>query len=237
MNTKLHKKVLVAEGTMRFEFEKPAEFSYKAGQSIDLMISNPPETDAEGNMRAFSLSSSPADSFFAITTRLRDTAFKRVLKNLPEGAPLTFEGPFGDLTLHENVARPAVMLAGGIGITPFYAIAADAAERKLPHSITLFYSNRRPEDAAYFSELTELSAKNQNFTFVPTMTDMGQSKQTWTGEIGYINGAMLARHNALTPMSVYYLAGPAGMVAAMRKILNENGVSNDDIRTEEFTGY
>ena len=222
---------------MRFQFEKPDGFEYRAGQSVDLSLVNPPETDAEGATRAFTLSSSPDDAYLAITTRMRDTAFKRVLKSLSPGAALTLEGPFGELTLPEKTDRPVVFLAGGIGITPFYSMARYAAAHALPHGITLFYSNRRPEDAAYLDELLALPGQNPRFTCIGTMTDLEKSTRTWSGAQGYIDQAMLAKYGALDGNPVFYLAGPAGMVAALRKTLNESGVSNDDIRTEEFTGY
>jgi ferredoxin-NADP reductase len=217
--------------------ETKAGFSYLAGQSIDLTFTEPPETDAEGNTRPFTLASSPDDDHLAIATRMRDTAFKRTLKAMAPGTPMQFEGPFGELTLPERTTRPVVFLAGGIGITPFYSMSRFAAAHALPHRITLFYSNRRPEDAAFLDEFMELPKKNTNFTFVGTMTEMEKSSMPWEGEQGYIDAAMLARHLAGATDAIYYLAGPAGMVAALRKMLNESGVSNDDIRTEEFTGY
>ncbi len=237
MQTKFIEGQTIAEGTMLFKFEKPEGFMYKSGQSIDLTLVNPPETDAEGNTRAFSLVSTPSDKYLAIATRMRDTAFKRVLKNMAPGTELSIEGPFGDLMLHENIKRPAVFLAGGIGITPFHSISIDAAERKLPHNITLFYSNRRPEDAAFLEELMQLPEKNTNFKLVGTMTDMSASAREWSGEQWYITATMLNKYVDQTAMPIYYIAGPATMVAAMRTMLNENGVSNDDIRTEEFSGY
>jgi ferredoxin-NADP reductase len=237
MNIQLLKKELVAEGTMRFHFSRPEGFEYQAGQSIDLTLVDPPETDAEGNTRAFSLVSIPSESELSITTRLRDTAFKRVLQSLNEGAPLSCEGPFGSFSLHEKADRAAVLLSGGIGITPFYSIIRDALERELPHKLTLFYSNRRPEDAAFLDDLTALATKHKTFTFVPTMTLMEKSSQPWSGETGYIDASMIERHCSGAADPVYDLAGPASMVAAMRKALNEIGVSNDDIRTEEFSGY
>lgn len=237
MHTSLVKKAEVAEGTMRFWFIKPAGFTYRAGQSIDLTLIDPPETDAEGTMRAFTLASAPQDEHLSITTRMRDTAFKRTLRQMTPGTALSFEGPFGDLTLHEDVARPAVFLAGGIGITPFHSMALDAAARGLSHRIILFYSNRRPEDAAFLEELTELDKVNANFSLVATMTAMEHSARSWEGERGYIDQAMLEQHGAFLEQPIYYLAGPAGMVAALRKTLNESGVGNDAIRTEEFTGY
>lgn len=237
MDTTLLRKEQVAEGTMRFHFAKPEGFEYRAGQSMDLTLVEPPETDAEGNTRAFSLNSIPSEPELSITTRLRDTAFKRVLRDLEPGAPFVIDGPFGSFTLHENAARPAVFLSGGIGITPFYSIIRDAAARELPHKLFLFYSNRRPEDAAFLEELTALAAAHPQFSFIPTMTLMEQSSQPWQGERGFIDSAMISRHLAGVQDAIYYLAGPAAMVAAMRTALTGMGVSNDDIRTEEFSGY
>lgn len=237
MKTILIKSDTVAEGTMTFTFAKPEGFIYKAGQSIDLFLINPPETDAEGDKRAYSLSSAPDDADLLIATRMRDTAFKRVLKSLPLGSELTLEGPFGDMTLHEDTTRSAVFLAGGIGIAPFYSMARDATRNALPHRIILFYSNRRPEDAAFLEELQSLSLQNKNFTFVGTMTDMEKSAETWTGERGYIDTTLLTKYVSLEDSPIFYMAGPPAMVTAMRTMLTEVGVSSGDIRTEEFTGY
>ncbi len=44
---------------MLFQFEKPDGFTYKAGQFADYTLIDPPETDAEGNTRGFTLSSAP----------------------------------------------------------------------------------------------------------------------------------------------------------------------------------
>ncbi|MGH3967532.1 MAG: ferredoxin--NADP reductase, partial [Mycobacterium sp.] len=108
---------------------------------------------------------------------------------------------------------------------------------KTAHKIVVLYSNKRPEDAAYLDELTKLAESNENFTFVPTMDHMETSQQSWAGETGVIDKAMLSKYvNDLTA-PIYYLCGPPGMVTAMRTLLNGAGVDDDDIRTEEFTGY
>jgi ferredoxin-NADP reductase len=236
-NIALISKEAIADGTMLFRFTKPTEFKYQAGQSIDVTLIDPKETDAEGNIRAFSISSSPQEDSLAIATRMRDTAFKRTLRNMDKNTEISIQGPFGSFFLHENTKRPAIFLSGGIGITPFRAIIKDATERALPHTLILFYSNRRPEDAAFLAELQNLQKQNPNFTLVATMTDMGKSAQTWEGERGYIDGVMLKKYIPEGTQPVYYLAGPATMVAAMRMLLNKNEISGDDIRFEEFTGY
>lgn len=231
------RKEKVAEGTLQLWFTRPEGFEYKAGQSIDLTLVNPPETDAEGNTRAYSLVSIPSEKELSITTRLRDTAFKRVLEKLEPGATFEIEGPFGSFILHENAARAAAFLMGGIGVTPAYSIIRDATEQGLPHTIYLFYSNRRPEDTVFLEEFQSLAEAHSDFVFAPTMTQMAQSIEAWEGERGYITAELIKKYAADAPNPIYYLAGPAEMVVAMRAVLNGMGVSNDDIRTEEFSGY
>ena len=280
----------VAERTMAFHFDRPAGFEFRAGQYMMVTLANPPETDAEGNTRTFTIASSPSDLDLMITTRMRDTAFKRVLRTVALPAEVKIAGPYGAFTLHKAPgepgtlhkapAKPAVFLAGGIGITPFFSISTQAARDKLPQQLYFFYSNRRPEDAAFLTALLDLAGQNPNFHFVPTMTEMEKSKMDWKGERGSINGEMLARHlpslpglkpgnlhNALRGSKeplfhqgqgpivhkakeplfhqqeplldrpIYYIAGPPAMVAAMRQMLAAAGADEDDMRTEEFSGY
>ncbi|HZL29095.1 MAG TPA: FAD-dependent oxidoreductase [Acidobacteriaceae bacterium] len=227
----------MAERTMAFHFEKPASFAFTPGQFINIDLLNPSETDAEGNTRCFSVSGAPYEDTITVTTRLRDTAFKRVLKTMPLETEVKIEGPFGDLRLHNNAKRAAVFLAGGIGVTPFRSILLDAANRKLPHHIFLFFSNRRPEDAAFLDELQSLEKRNANYKFIGTMTSMEKSQRPWQGERGVINKEMLDRHlkDAVSP--IYYIAGPPGMVKGLHFMLQAAGIDEDDIRTEEFAGY
>ena len=235
--SKLKKRETLAEGTMGFYFAKPAGFQFKAGQYIDLTLIDPPETDAEGNIRSLSIASAPEEEHLLFATRMRDTAFKRFLKTGPIDAEVRMEGPMGSFMLHNNPAKPAVFLAGGIGITPFSSIVRHAARARLPHRLYLFYSNRRPEDAAFMDILRQSEKENPNYKFIPSMSEMNKSAQTWTGETGFINQEMLSRHLTTLPGPIYYIAGPPTMVTAMRQMLTAAGVDEDDIRTEEFAGY
>jgi len=222
---------LVAEQTMSFRFERPIDWSYRAGQSVDMTLLDPPETDAEGNTRAFTISSAPRENVIQITTRLRDTAFKRVLQLVPLGTKVKIEGPFGDFRLH-NSARPAVLLAGGIGITPFRSIHVETiGGGSLPYRVVLFHANRLPADAAFSQELRALAQTDPNLTYVPTTTGPADSAPDWQGERGHIDAAMLGRHMDGVTNPVCYVSGPPGMVQAIRSMLVSSGVDEDDIRT------
>ncbi len=227
----------IAEGTQAFYFSRPAGFDFRAGQFVDITLLDPSETDAEGDIRTFTLASSPFEGHLMVATRMRDTAFKRVLGKAPAGLEVGVEGPSGSFTLHKKAAKPAVFLAGGIGITPFLSIARQAAKENLPHLIHLFFSNRRPEDAPFLDELSGLASRNPNFHLIATMAEMAKSKRPWKGEQGFIDGPMLSRHLQELGGPIYYIAGPPAMVVAMRQVLTAAGVDEDDIRTEEFSGY
>lgn len=222
---------------MSFHFEKPDGFVYKAGQFADYTLVNPLETDEEGNTRGFSLASSPFESTLMATTRLRDTAFKRVLRDLPIGAELEMDAPYGSFTLHNSTKRPAVFLTGGVGATPVRSIVLQSTHDKTGHTILVFYSNKRPEDATFMDEFFAAAEANENFTFVATMTELQDSDIEWEGETGFIDTDMIVRYVDDLIAPIYYLCGPPGMVTAMRTVLNNAGIDEDDIRSEEFTGY
>jgi ferredoxin-NADP reductase len=226
----------VAEGTMAFRFAKPAEFKFEAGQSVNVSLIDPPETDSKGNARTFSIVSAPHETELVVATRMRDTAFKRVLKAMPAGGRAQLRGPAGKFTLDAD-ARPAVFVAGGIGITPFVSMLRHAAHSRLARDLWLFYSNRRPEDAAFLDELVSLQQRNPRYHFVGTMVEMAKSSRPWDGETSLLDRGMLERHLKNLAAFVYYVAGPPGLVEAMQKMLVEAGVKNEAIRTDEFFGY
>lgn len=234
---KLKARKEIATGTMSFIFEKPAGFTYKAGQFGDFTLIDPAETDAEGNTRGFSLASAPYENDLIVATRMRDTAFKRVLKAVPLGTELTLDAPYGSFTLHNNAAIPAVFLSGGIGVTPIRSIILQALRDGVQRDIFVFSSNKTAQDAAFMDDLSQSRKGGPRYTFVSTMTDVKDWSGSENSEIGFINKVMLSKYiNDLT-VPIYYLCGPQSMVAAMRKLLNEAGVDDDNIRTEEFSGY
>lgn len=236
VNVKLTGKKEVANGTMEFFLEKPAGFQFRAGQFCDITLIDPPETDAEGNTRGFSLVAAPYEDYLAVATRLRDTAFKRVFRDLPEGSEVKFDAPYGDFTLHKTETTPAVFIIGGIGVTPVRSMIAQATHDKTAHQILLIHSNKTPADAPFQDDFKQLAAENPNFTFVPVVTD--SAPEGFEGEHGRVNAELIKKYVPDISKPIFYLSGPAGMVKAMRELLvGELHANEDNIRTEEFDGY
>jgi ferredoxin-NADP reductase len=236
----LKEKKLIAEGTYEFTFEKPQNFQFNAGQHVRMTLINPLETDSKGNSRFMTLANTPQESELTIAMRMSGSAFKNALGKLPVGDKVLIQilqhSPHGSFVIHEDSSKPAVFLTGGIGIVPAYSMIKDAIERKLPHMIFLFYSNRRIEDAAYLEQLQRLAKQHPNFKLIATMTETGKSSKEWEGEKGYINQTMLKRyiHDLHTP--VYYIAGLTNMVGAMKRLLKDIGIKENNIRSEDFSG-
>lgn len=234
----LVRRELVAEGTMAFYFAKPKGYEYQPGQSCQMtLIDPPPKDDSRASTREFTIASAPHEAELMIVMRLRDSAFKALLKDAPCGTAVTISEADGDLVLHRDVSRPAVLVAGGIGITPFLSIARHAAHESLQHPLWLFYSNWRPEDAAFLPELQELQRANPQLRVIATMTAAETSAQPWSGETGVIDAELLQRHLPDLTSPVYYLAGPPPMALAMLDLLQDLGVDDNAIKSAEFTGY
>ncbi len=228
----------VAQGTMSFAFGLEGQaFPFKPGQYNTVTIPDPLYQDGEGNVRSFSIASSPSDPFILIATRMRGSAFKRTLAEVPLGTRVTFSGPMGSFTLSDDAARPVVLIAGGIGITPFRSMIKHAAEQRQPLALTLVYSNRTPEEAPFLDDLARWQTENPRFHFVPTMTKPEVSKGAWTGRTGYVDAAFLRDALGALDRYTFYVAGPPGMVDGVTRALADAGVIGDRIRTEEFSGY
>lgn len=234
---KFLKKEQIAKRTKAFYFKKPPGFQFIAGQYLNWRINNPKETDEEGNRRFFSIAAAPHEQDLMLATRMRDTAFKRNLDKMQTGDEIEIFGPSGKLVLHDDPNIQAVFLTGGIGVTPFRSMILEVTHKKLPHKIFCFYSNRRLEDTPFLDDLIKAQLENSNFKLITTMTEMEKSSQDWVGERGMIDKELLQEYLMNLTNAIFYIAGPPGMVEAISKMLLENGVSEENIILENFTGY
>lgn len=216
----------IAEGTAEAIFDAGESFRFVPGQYITLTLPEPAASalSPRERFRDFSLASSSATlPKIAIAFRISHSPFKRALLALPEGATISLSGPKGVFTLPET-ARSVIFIAGGIGITPFASII-----RSLDGGTfcpVLYFFNRSRESAPYLSEME--TARNEGR--IELVSVIGKlSPENFREED--------LRPPASSPQPLWYIAGPPGLVREARGVLADAGVLDENIRTEEFTGY
>lgn len=215
----------VADDTVEVSFARPEAFTFHAGQYVQVRVPKLLHRDSRGGSRVFSVTSSPLDeSTISIAYRETGSGFKRTLAELATGAEVKIEGPHGFATLPRDSGRPVVLVAGGIGITPFMSMLRLCRDDPgaTPRRITLLYANRSPRTAAYLDELRDLGRVRTQLT-VRT-------------HFGLVDESFLRKDVTQTD-ATWYVAGPPIMVDAVRGTLHVLGVQTDRVHTEEFVGY
>ena len=236
MKARIKEKREVAKGTLMVVFDLLGEeVDFQPGQYFWVTLLDPPYDDEKGPRRHITVVTSPTErGVLGLATRLRDSAFKRSLAELPEGSEVEVEQPKGSFVLPQETDRHYVFIAGGIGITVFRCMLRYIADEGLPHRVTLVYSNRDRESAAFYDALRELEAANPNLEIVFTMTE----DSDWEGETRRIDADMLRDHLGEELDSYTYLiAGPPAMVDGVVETLQGAGIPEDRVRPERFSGY
>jgi ferredoxin-NADP reductase len=236
MRAKIAEKREVAKGTLLVLFDLlGAEVDFRPGQYFWVELLDPPYDDERGPRRHITVVTSPNErGVLGLCTRLRDSAFKRSLVELPVGAEVEVEEPKGNFVLPEETDRPYVFVAGGIGITVFRSMLRYVAEEGLPHRVTLVYSNRDRESTPFLDELLELERAVPNLRLVLTMTE----DPGWNGETRHVDAELLRDHlGDELAAQTYLVAGPPAMVDSVVEKLAAAGVPEDRIRPDRFAGY
>ena len=225
--------------------EGQTPFNYTAGQYAYFDIGGV-NNDPKGPVRHFTISSSPTESFIMLSTRIRDSPYKKRLSSLQDGVKVKVRGPEGKFVLHDDQSKPAIFLSGGIGVTPFRSMIKYATDEQLPIKIIMFDSNKNKQNIIFREEFDEWANNNRNLKIIYTITEEDNGKtsftsasDSWTGERGRINKEMISKHlneNEINN-SIFYVCGPLGMLNTMKSVLeNDLKVTQERIKVEEFTG-
>jgi ferredoxin-NADP reductase len=211
------------ENVYSFHLEPPEPINWQPGQYMHyaLPLTNP---DEKGNERWFTISAAPFEKNIQITTRFDNlpvSSFKQYLMNLKQGDEIETEGPKGKFILREGDVRH-ILIAGGIGITPYRSMAAQSAHDGRPLNADLLYANRG-EDFVFDSELSDIAAKDSTF-HITKFVDKRITEEDLQPYLKLENAA-------------YYLSGPRAMVESYESLLPSLGVSPDNIMTDYFPGY
>ena len=224
----------VAKGTLLVLFAVEDYPDYRPGAYFWVELPDRGHEDEKGLRRHISLVTSPTETgVVGLATRLRDTAFKRTLAELQVGDEVEVEEPKGSFLLPEDTGAEYVFVAGGIGITVFRSMLRYIADEGLPYRVTLVYSNRDRESAAFLDELGELERRIEGLRVVLTMTD----DEGWEGESRRIDAALLRNEVGTLEDKQFLVAGPPAMTDAVVEGLHAAGVSEDRVLAGKFSGY
>jgi ferredoxin-NADP reductase len=208
----------LAPGTVHLRVDRPEGFRFRAGQFALLQVSTPWGPD----LRPLSLAGSPDGEAIEFATRVGSSAFKHALFSLGPGDEVKVSRPIGGLPYDPD--RPAVLIAGGMGITPLRSLMLSAAAVEASAPIHLLFSNRHWDWIPFRTELAseERMRANLRITWIQT-SPIGVPQDTNVHH-GRITGDLLERELRTTPDAVFYVAGPAPMTADVTRTLRELGV-------------
>mgnify|MGYP000282927419 CR=1 FL=1 len=224
----------VAKGTLLVLLAVDGYPDYRPGSYFWVELPDRGDDDEKGLRRHISLVTSPTEpGIVGFATRLRDTAFKRTLGELQVGDEVEVEEPKGSFLLPGDANDEYVFVAGGIGITVFRSMLRFIADEGLPYRITLVYSNRNRESAAFLDELEQLQERLDGLNVVLTMTD----DPGWEGETRHLDADVLRELLGGLSAKTFLVAGPPAMAEAVAGSLKGAGVPEDQILADSFSGY
>jgi ferredoxin-NADP reductase len=233
---KLKQKLAVASGTYDFVYAGAGNFNFRPGQYLEWTLAQD-SPDRRGSRRYFTMASSPTEADIRLGVKFYNPAssFKQTMLNMQPGQKIVASQLAGDFTLPKNRKEKLAFVAGGIGITPFRSMVKYLIDKNEKRDIIIFYSNRTITDIAY-KEIFDEAQSRLGIKTVYVLTDKN-TKPGWDGEIGHIDGKMIARQVPDYLHRVFYLSGPHAMVAAFEKTLKNLGVSRGRIKIDFFPGF
>ncbi len=237
MRIRLKERRAETADVMSFIFDLGGQqLKYRPGQILHYELDTLAFPDERGNLRHFTISSSPTEEGIVMfTTRMRGSGFKETLRQAPAGYELTCESPEGEFIMREGETRLRhVFIAGGIGITPYRSILRYSADMNEPLNALMLYFNRSSADIVFRRELEGIARQMPTFSFVNVLTG---PEEGWKGEQGKLGEATLRRLVPDPDGLCFWVSGPPGMVSTCRELLEQIGVKDQSIRTDRFMGY
>ena len=235
---KLKEKKKIGEGVYEFIFAPDKRFVFTPGQYLEWTLPHT-KPDTRGNRRFFTIASAPSEAEVRLGVKIYEpsSSFKKALLDMPVGGALSASSLAGDFTLPKDAHKKLIFIAGGIGVTPFRAMAQHMIDAKEQRDVVLFYSNKTPAEIAYRSVFEEAKAVGLKTLYVVTNKPEVGAAQLPGAYYGMLDAALIAREVPDYRERMFYLSGPHGMVEAFKKTLHEMGVSRFNICADYFPGF
>ena len=220
-------------GNIRTFFFRPERpLRHTAGQYTELTLPHKGEDD-RGHKRWFTISSSPTEELFTITTKFagddKSSTFKKTLFALEPGTELQAADPMGDFVLPKLIQTPLVFIAGGIGLTPYHSMFEWLAATGEERPIQFLYGVRSEDEIVFQKTFDKVGIQPTIFVSEPS--------PAWGGERGQITAETVLKLTEPTDETLIYISGPEPMVLGLAKDLEKAGVPKRQLVTDDFPGY
>ena len=218
--------------TWELAFEPARAVHFLPGQYMELTIPHR-KADFRGSRRYFSIASAPGDKqlTFAITVPSKSSSFKQALLDLSPGAIVNGTGVGGDFALPKDVSEPLLLVAGGIGITPFASQLAHATERGEKRDVVVVYATSSAGPLPYAELLEKSGARVVLFGPSPERLPAGWEH----GGEGRVTGERLAAAVPDAARRRAFVSGPPALVSDLRRALHSQGARR--VQSDYFSGY
>lgn len=211
---------------------------FVAGQHLLLRLQLPGETRAA--IRAYSVSSAPADTFLRISVKRDGRASAYLHEQMQVGSVLSAKAPRGEFVLDADARRPVVLLAAGVGITPLLSMLREVvyqnARLRRRRPVLLLQSARRQQDLAFAAEIKELLAAQADV--IRHLRILSQPEPGLGMARDYDHHGRLDRDFlsslAWPEDADYFICGPASFTQDLYDLLRERAVPDDRIHAETF---
>ncbi|HVI27059.1 pyridoxamine 5'-phosphate oxidase family protein [Hansschlegelia sp.] len=210
---------------------------HEAGQHLPIRVTLPGADKPV--IRTYTLSVAPSDAVYRISVK-RDGAVSRHLHDtLRVGDIVEARAPAGGFTIDAHAQRPAVLLAGGVGITPLLAmlrhLVYEGLRTRNIRPTILIQAARSKDERAFDGEVAELARAAQGAVrVVRVLSAPGEAVEGVDYDIaGRVDAALLSR---VLPFGDYdfYLCGPAAFTQTLYDGLRGLNVADDRIHAETF---
>ncbi len=236
------------DDTFEYVFENTGnkKFNFSAGEYMEWDLEHANQ-DIRGMRRYFTISSCPNENEIAFATKFPpndESSFKKALKEMKIGDTIFASQLGGDFLLPEKQNKNIIMIAGGIGITPFISqlryLLSQKQKVKENSSVALFYCVRSAKDIV-FTDLLKQSIDELGLKVIYVVSDNSQDSEALKYnnsfyESGYITKDILNKYTQ-NMHNEYYISGPNMMVTLTKKILLEAKNKAKNIHTDYFPGF
>jgi len=233
---RLKEKNRISPDTYEFIFPVPRRFAFMPGQYMEWTLGHP-DTDSRGNRRYFTIASSPTEHSLRLGVKFNknSSSYKEALFNMVPNTEIIASQLAGDFVLPNNPQQKVVLIAGGIGITPFRSMIKYLLDNHQHRQITLFYTATTVNDFVY-KDVFDRAQLELGLKTIYSVTDKSNLPSSWTGQVGRLNHQMIKSAVPDYRNCLFYISGPRGMVDSLNDILHKLGVASYQIKKDYFAG-